>query len=184
MHTRRSNRCKPPMSHEIDRLDLGSAFVRSAKRTRSNNIPDPNPMPIKDGLSTFSIVCGSTGYMVANPARGQLNRDLCIFIYFFCPCSRLRINLARQVRPSGPASACSFSTLKLNVVLTHGIPRAFRDGVHIHHQRPTGQSPSLSGHAIAYRWRALPRVRRQRARGPQDSSSNGCCLFRFTPWTN
>ena len=23
MHTRRSNRCKPPMSHKIDRLDLG-----------------------------------------------------------------------------------------------------------------------------------------------------------------
>ena len=29
---------------------LGSAFVRSAKSTRSNNIPDPIPMPIKDGL--------------------------------------------------------------------------------------------------------------------------------------
>ena len=50
MHTRRSTRCKPPISHKIDRLNLGSAFVRSAKSTRSDNIPDPNPMPIKDGL--------------------------------------------------------------------------------------------------------------------------------------
>ena len=41
MYTRRSNRCKPSMSHKIDRLDLGSAFVRSAKNARSNNnIPD------------------------------------------------------------------------------------------------------------------------------------------------
>ena len=49
--TRRSNRCKPPMSHKINRsLNLGSAFVRSATSTRFNNIPDPNPMPIKDGL--------------------------------------------------------------------------------------------------------------------------------------
>ena len=38
------------MSHKIDLLDLGSAIIRSAKSTKSNNIPDPNPMPIKDGL--------------------------------------------------------------------------------------------------------------------------------------
>ena len=43
--------------------------------------------------------------------------------------------------------------------------------------------PSLSGHAIAYRWRSLPRVRRQWASSPQASSSNGCCLCR-SPWTN
>ena len=30
--------------------------------------------------------------------------------------------------------------------------------------------PSSSGHAIAYRWRSLPRVRRHRASKPQDSS--------------
>ena len=33
-----------------------------------------------------------------------------------------------------------------------------------------GSVPSLSGHAIAYRWRSLPRVRRYRASKPQDSS--------------
>ena len=38
------------MSHKIDLLDLGYAIIRSAKSTKSNNIPDPNPMPIKDGL--------------------------------------------------------------------------------------------------------------------------------------
>ena len=36
---------------------------------------------------------------------------------------------------------------------------------------------SLSGHAIAYQWRSLPRVRRRRASSPQRSSSNGCCYF-------
>ena len=35
---------------QIDLLDLGSAIIRSAKSTKSNNIPDPNPMPIKDGF--------------------------------------------------------------------------------------------------------------------------------------
>ena len=33
-----------------------------------------------------------------------------------------------------------------------------------------GSVPSLSGHAIAYRWRSLPRVRRHRASKPQRSS--------------
>ena len=37
--------------------------------------------------------------------------------------------------------------------------------------------PSLSGHAIAYRWRSLPRVHRHRA-SSQGSSSKGCCVFR------
>ena len=37
MHTRGSNCYKPSMSHKIDRLDLGSVFVRSAKSTRSKS---------------------------------------------------------------------------------------------------------------------------------------------------
>ena len=39
-----------------------------------------------------------------------------------------------------------------------------------------GFVPSLSGHAIAYRWRSLPRVRRHRASKPQGSSE------RVLPW--
>ena len=40
----------------------------------------------------------------------------------------------------------------------------------------TGSVPSLSGHAIAYRWRSLPRVRRHRASKSQGSSE------RVLPW--
>ena len=39
-----------------------------------------------------------------------------------------------------------------------------------------GSVPSLSGHAIEYRWRSLPRVRRDRASKPQGSSE------RVLPW--
>ena len=39
-----------------------------------------------------------------------------------------------------------------------------------------GAVPSLSGHAIAYRWRSLPRVLRHRASKPQGSSE------RVLPW--
>ena len=89
-----------------------------------------------------------------------------------------------RVLPSHLASACSFSTLRLNLVLTHGIPPDFRGGVHLFIPPCIlGSVPSLSGHAIAYRWRSVPRVRRHRASSPQGNSSNGCCLCR-SPWTN
>ena len=39
-----------------------------------------------------------------------------------------------------------------------------------------GSVPGLSGHAIAYRWRSLPRVRRHGASKPQGSSE------RVLPW--
>ena len=52
-----------------------------------------------------------------------------------------------------------------------------RDSSRFPRQRPfikppyaIGSVPSLSGHAIAYRWRLLPRVRRHRASKPQGSS--------------
>ena len=42
---------------------------------------------------------------------------------------------------------------RLNLVLTHGIPHDFRGGVHLFILTiAIGSVPSLSGHAIAYRW--------------------------------
>ena len=57
-----------------------------------------------------------------------------------------------------------------------------RDSSRVPRRRPMkppyaiGSVPSLSGHAIAYRWRSLPRVRRHRACKPQGSSK------RVLPW--
>ena len=66
---------------------------------------------------------------------------------------------------------------------TRGISPAFRDddGVQLLFIIPStaiGPVPSISGRAIAYRWRSLPRVRRRRASSPQCSSSNRSYLFR------
>ena len=55
-------------------------------------------------------------------------------------------------------------------MLTYGIPPEFRGGVHMKPPYAIGSVPSLSGHAAAYRWRSLPRVRRHRASKPQGSS--------------
>ena len=61
-------------------------------------------------------------------------------------------------------------------MLTYGIPPEFRGGVHMKPPYAIGSVPSLSGHANAYRWRSLPRVRRHRASKPQGSSE------RVLPW--
>ena len=69
---------------------------------------------------------------VANPARGQLSRGN---EYFPVPVRAWEFGLARRVRPSRPASACSFSALGLNLTgwwLTHGIPPDALGGVHIY----------------------------------------------------
>ena len=74
------------------------------------------------------------------------------------------------------------SILRVNLVLIYEIAPDFRGGVHSYRHTPSGQSefigpvPSLSGHAIAYRWRSLPRVRRHRTSEPQGKSK------RVLPW--
>ena len=122
------------------------------------------------------------GKKVVNLARGQVRTEN---EYFLVPVRAWGFGLARRVRPSRPASVCTFSTPRLNLVRTHGIPPDFRGGVHLFvPSYAIGSVPNLSGHhAIAYRWRLLPRVRRHRASKPQGSSSNGCCLCR-SPRTN
>ena len=52
---------------------------------------------------------------VANPAGGQLNREI---EYFPVPVRAGEFGLARQVRSSRPASACSFSILPLSAAAT------------------------------------------------------------------
>ena len=76
--------------------------------------------------------------MVRNSARGQLNME-----NVFPPVHvhAWAFDIARQFRPSCPASVSSFYTFRLNLVLTHGIPTAFRDCVHyLYRQPPSGEA--------------------------------------------
>ena len=110
---------------------------------------------------------------VANPARGQLNRENNIPLSPCVPENLVsRDGFSRPV-PRQPA---------------HLHPQAesgayLRDPSRVPRRRPfmkppyaIGSVPSLSGHAIAYRWRSLPRVRRHRVNSPQGSLSNECYL--------
>ena len=118
---------------------------------------------------------------VANPARGQLNRENEYFPVRVC--LRLRI-WSRETSSAVPSRVpISILRLKLKRLLT-GFLRVPRRRSFIYFTPPyaIGSVPSLSGHAISYRCRSLPRIHRHRASKPQGSSERGC-LGR-SPWTN
>ena len=75
-----------------------------------------------------------------------------------------------------PRQSAHLHTQAESGAYTYGIPPGFRGGVHMKPPYAIGSVPSLSGHAVAYRWRSLPRVRRHRASKPQGSSE------RVLPW--
>ena len=155
--------------HFLDRPLL----LRSSPRPRSPPIPRTRP-------SSADLVTNAL-YSTACQERTIIARVF-LCMQHVCVCvSRLRIwSRETGAAVSRPASACSFSTPRLNLALTHGIPPDFRDDVHLCLPLyDIGPVPSLSGHhAIAYRWRSPPRVCRHRANSPHGSSSNGCCLCR------
>ena len=113
---------------------------------------------------------------VANPARGQLNRE----INTSCPRSRLRIWSREK---DGHGSPVPRQPAHLHTQAESGA--YLRDSSRVPRRRPFvylkppyafGSVPSLSGHVIAYRWRSLPRLRQDRASKPQGSSE------RVLPW--
>ena len=111
---------------------------------------------------------------VGNPARGPLNRE------------NESISLspfARENLETGSVVMLRVSLLILHIQAKSGAYS--RDSFRFPRRRPfiyskppyaIGSVPSLSGHAIAYRWRSVPRIHRHRASSPEGSSS--CCLGR------
>ena len=112
---------------------------------------------------------------IANPARSQLNREN---NHFPVPVRAWEFGLARRVRQSSPASACSSPYSGWIWRLLAGFLQSSA-AASIYLFKPPfaiGSVSSSSGHAIAYRWRSLPRVRRHRADKPRGSSN------RVLPW--
>ena len=116
---------------------------------------------------------------VANPARGQLNRGK-IF-----PCLRACLRIWSRETGSAVPSRVSLlvSILRLNLVLTYGIPPEFRGGVHLWNRHtPSGQSQ-------VYRVTQLRtdgvHCRESAGAGPVNLKvvPNRCCLGK-SPWTD
>ena len=80
--------------------------------------------------------------MIANPHVVSWTGKMNFSLSPFAP------EIFGRVRPSHPASAC-FSILRLNLMLTHGIPLDFRFGIHlIMPPIVIGSVTRLLGHAL------------------------------------
>ena len=120
---------------------------------------------------------------VANPARGQLNRE-----EKKNPCSSSCLGIGSRETSSAVPSRISLliSILRLNLVRTYGIPPEFRGGVHLfvlNRHTPSVQSR-------VYRVTHCLRTdgvhcREFAGTGPVNLKvvANECCLGR-SPWTN
>ena len=110
---------------------------------------------------------------VANPARGQLNRENNIPLSPCVPENLIsRDGFSRPV----PRQPAHLHTQAKSGAYLRDSSRVPRRRSFMKPPCAIGSVPSLSGHAIAYRWRSLPRVRRHRASKPQGSSE------RVLPW--
>ena len=87
---------------------------------------------------TYSKSMGQSS-KVANPARDQLNKEMSISV----PVRASKLSLARRVRSSRPTSACSFSTLRLNLVLTEFLPISAAASINLYRHTSSGQSRVL-----------------------------------------
>ena len=114
--------------------------------------------------------------IVANPARGEMNWENISSLFEFAP--ENLVSRDRFGRPV-PRKPRSFSILRLNLVFTHEIPPAFRDGVHLYRHSPSGQSRVYQVTQFLTDGVHCRRVHLHRASSPQGSYSNGCCLNRY-----
>ena len=120
---------------------------------------------------------------VANPARGQLNREN---EYFPVRVRAWEFGLVRRVRQSRPASACS-SPYSAWIWCLRDFSRfpQWRPILYLKRPDVIESVPGLSDHAIAHRWRSLPRVSRHRASKPLlIGSSERVLPFCRSPCTN
>ena len=125
----------------------------------------------------------SIGYMVVSHCSWPAETGKLIFLF---PRSSLITWLSQRDRFGHPMPSQSSHSAHaaLNLVLTHGLLSFLSpadDGDHGHNgvyrlsipSTAIGLIPSLSGHAIAYRWRSRPKVRPHRASNPSRSLGNG-----------
>ena len=110
---------------------------------------------------------------VANPARGQPNRENNIPL---SPCVPENLVSRDGFSRSVPRQPAHLHTQAESGAYLRDFSRVPRWRPFMKPPYAIGPVPSLSGHAIAYRRRSLPRVLRHRASKPQGSSE------RVLPW--
>ena len=119
-------------------------------------------------MVTYSKSMDQPGKVV-NPARGQLNSENNISLSVFAPENLISRDGFDRPAPCQPAHLHTQAESGAYLRDSSRVPRR-RAFIYFKPTYAIGSVPSLSGHAIAYPWRSLPRVHRYRANKPQGSS--------------
>ena len=106
---------------------------------------------------------------VANPAHDQLNRENVFSLSAFAPENLVLRDEFGSPVPRQPAHLHTQAESGAHLRKSSRVSRR-RPFICLKPPYAIGSVPSLSGHAIAYRWPSLPRVRLHRASKPQGSS--------------
>ena len=106
---------------------------------------------------------------VANPAHGQLNRENNFSLSAFAPENLVSRDGFGSPVPRQPAHLRTQAESGAYLGNSSRVSRR-RPFICLKPTYAIGSVPSLSGHAIAYRWLSLPRVRRHKVSKPQGSS--------------
>ena len=96
-----------------------------------------------------------------------------MFFRLYLPVRASNKSLVTQFQPSRPMSACLFFKLRLKLVLTLGIPPAFRNGVHSYRFKRHQVSPEFN--------RSRMLCGPMASANPQDSLSDGRGAFSRIP---
>ena len=112
------------------------------------------------------------GKVANNPARGQLNitGKINISLSAFAPENLVSRDGFGSPVPRQPAHLHTQAESGACLRDSSGVPRRWRPFICLKPLYTIGSAPSLPDHAIAYRWRSLPRVRRHKANKSQSSS--------------
>ena len=115
----------------------------------------------------------------SNPSCGQLNKENIYFLSPLAPENLVSRDGFGRPSPCQPLILRTKAESSIWCLLTSSIhgPRFPRPRQSLP-STAIGSVPSLSGHAITYRSRLPPRVRRHKAGSPQGSSSKECCICR------
>ena len=151
---------------ELRNANLGSFFVHDIWKLNG----------YVSMVSTFRRVWINLINLSGEYGPAPILKRFFFFLFPFAP--ENLVYLARRVRPSSRVSPLVLHTWAesgFHLRDSSCFPRRYAF-IHLYLQPPSGQVPSLSGHAITYRWYSLPRVRRHKASKPQGSSE------RMRPW--
>ena len=118
---------------------------------------------------TYSKRSGSAGYGCQSCSWSAEQGEINISLSAFVPENLVSRDGFGSPVPGQPAHLHTKAGSGVYSRDSSRVPRR-RSFIHFKPPYAVGSVPRLSSHAIAYRWRSLPRVRRHRASKPQGSS--------------